>query len=162
MRVWNWEKLADVLLSKANILWYRCSILQWYILPLKIYPSVLIASSATANIVGKNFLVLLIYILGKPLDEVDFSDQSHREHLGHSHLWIFQHEPQTRDIDTVQCQWGWTRSQAHHWSRKSSRPISCTISGSVIILKGHHTFREWADTAINSKGSIYLLVIMVM
>ena len=30
-----------------------------------------------------------------------FSDQSHTEHLGHSHLWIFQHGRQTRDIDTV-------------------------------------------------------------
>ena len=53
---------------------------------------------------GKKFLVLLIYILGKPLDEMAFSDQSHTEHLGHSHLWIFQHGRQTRDIDTVQCQ----------------------------------------------------------
>ena len=55
MRVWNWGKLADVLLSKANILWYRCNILQWYILPLNIQPLVLIASSATANIVVKKY-----------------------------------------------------------------------------------------------------------
>ena len=67
-------------------------------------PLVLIASSATANIVEKKFLVLLIYILGKPLDEMAFSDQSHTEHLGHSHLWIFQHGEPTLDIDTVQCQ----------------------------------------------------------
>ena len=62
---------------------------------------VLVASSATANIVVKKFLVLLIYILGKPLDEMAFSDQSHTEHLGHSHLWMFQHGRQTCDIDTV-------------------------------------------------------------
>ena len=62
------------------------------------------ASSATTNIVVKKFLVLLIYILGKPLDEMAFSDQSHTEHLGHSHPWIFQHGRKTRDVDTVQCQ----------------------------------------------------------
>ena len=48
--------------------------------------------------------MLLIYIIGTPLDEVDFPDQSHTQHLGHSHLWIFQHVGQTRDIDTMQCQ----------------------------------------------------------
>ena len=132
MKVWNCGKLADVLLSKANILWYRCNILQWYILPLKIYPMVLISPSGIATIVVKTFFMMLIYILGKPLDGMACSDQSQTQHLGHSHLWIFQHGRQTRDIDTVQCQLGWTRSQAHHWSRKSSRPISCTISGSVI------------------------------
>ena len=31
-------------------------------------------------------------------------DQSHTQYLGHSHLWIFQHVLQTRDIVTVQCQ----------------------------------------------------------
>ena len=62
-------------------------------------PLGLMASSATANIVVKK---LLIYILGKPLDEMAFSDQSYTEHLGHSHLWIFQHGRQIPDIDTVQ------------------------------------------------------------
>ena len=65
---------------------------------------VLITFSAIATIVLKKFLMLLIYILGKPLDEMAIPDQSDTQQLGHSHLWIFQHGRQTRDIDTVQCQ----------------------------------------------------------
>ena len=79
--------------------------------------------------------MMLIYILGKPLDGMACPDQSQTQHLGHSHLWIFQHGRQTRDIDTVQCQWGWTRSQAHHWSRKSSRPFHVRYLG--------QSYTEW-------------------
>ena len=57
-----------------------------------------------ATTVVRKFLMLLIYILGTPLVEMAFTDQSHTQHLDHSHLWIFQHVRQTLDIDTVQCQ----------------------------------------------------------
>ena len=65
---------------------------------------VLISPSGIATIVVKKFFMMLIYILGKPLDWMACPDQSQTQHLGHSHLWIFQHGRQTRDIDTVQCQ----------------------------------------------------------
>ena len=45
--------------------------------------------------------MLLIYILGKPLDEMAIPDQSDTQQLGHSHLWIFYQTD--RHVTLIQC-----------------------------------------------------------
>ena len=65
---------------------------------------------------------------------------------------------ETLDIDTVQCQWGWTRSQAHHWSRVISTNLMHDIWVSHYTEgPSHFPWVSWYYT-INSKGSICLLV----
>ena len=106
---------------------------------LTLCPNLLIAPNAIPTLLVKTFLMLLIYILGTPLDEIVFPDQSHTQYLGQTIPHI---RSTNKQLTLIQCCFN-----------AGPTFLKCPISDKLCSLAvGDHVIKLCLEGHLNTKA----------